>query len=137
MKLITTLCVGLLFLLPGYAFSEPSQAETESAMQEAMFLLNNPDAREAYIRNNPNTRQADKSLRGLAGSEQTTEEMYQLASDIFAQITLKANGDPDKMMLLLQKAQSNPEAFAKSFTPEQKQKLSDLARQVESNRQQK
>jgi hypothetical protein len=73
-------------------------------------------------------------LRDLAGSEQTSGEMYQLASDIFANISLKANGDPDRMMQLLQEAQQNPEAFANSFTPEQRRQLSELARQVEENR---
>ena len=136
MKIITIACVGLLSLYSSHIFSESIQLSSgnSKALHNATFLLNNPAARETYIRKSSNAQQADKTLGDLAGSEQTSEEIYRLASDVFASITLKANGDPDKMMQLLLEAQQNPEAFANSFTPEQRKKLSELARQVEGNR---
>lgn len=135
MKVMTVIYAGLLSIISSIACSDPSQSGGNQALEEATFLLNNPAAREAYIRNNDSAQKADRTLRDLAGSDQTADEIYRLASDVFANIMLKANGDPDKIMQLLQEAQQNPQAFANSFTPEKKKMLGDLARQVERNRQ--
>ncbi|NBY21120.1 hypothetical protein EBQ74_12995 [bacterium] len=60
-----------------------------------------------------------------------SEEIYQLAAQIMENLVREAQGDPDKMMKILEKAQQNPSAFADTFSEEQKRKLKELGKKIE------
>lgn len=65
-------------------------------------------------------------------SKERKTELYDMSADIFATLMQNAGNDPNKAAELLQKAQTNPEAFLNSLTPEQKLKINNMAKQIES-----
>ena len=129
-----------LLIITLFSLIQTCQADSFSSTgrqssDQAIFLLNNPDLREQYIRQSAQMHEADQKLRDLAGSQATSENIYSLAAEIFADLIIRTQGDPDTMLQLLQEAQQNPEAFAYQLTDEQKRRLSELAKQIQSNRQ--
>lgn len=132
---------SILLILALSAISHFSQADSfssygmENNSSRAMFLLNHPDQREQYIRQSAQMHEADQTLRELAGSEITSNNIYGLAAEIYADLLQRSGGDPDLLLQLLMQAKQNPEAFANQLSEEQKRRLSDLAIQVEQNRQ--
>jgi hypothetical protein len=100
------------------------------ALQKTQALLKDPEARKKAAQANPQAAQAVQQLEALAGSKQNEQMMYELASDLFGDLTKEAKGDPNKMMELLQKAQKDPESYGKKLTPQQREQIRMLSGQI-------
>jgi len=59
-----------------------------------------------------------------AGSDENTDMVYGLAADVLGNMK---DMTPEQMVKTLDDAQKNPQAFADSLTPAQKDKLKDLS----------
>lgn len=123
----TWMLLAALVASPSVSFAQDMDASSEMALQQTQQLLENPNVRNEAIRKSDSAQAADAKLREVAGSEANTQEMYMLASQIFANMAKDSGGDPAKMQEMVQRAMSNPEAFANSLTPEQRAQLKDLA----------
>ena len=121
----------LLLLIPTFVFA---QNNNQQAANKAKELLNNPAMLEQYIQQHSEAQAADQKVRSLGGNEANTQKIYQMASEIFAQLVQQYNGDPNAMLNAMMQAQQNPEAFAASFTPAQKAQLKALAKDIEDSR---
>jgi len=96
--------------------------------------LDDPQARQALIDQDPKSRAMHNQVSSFAGSEENTNEVYRIASKVLEKIAQDAGGDPEKMMLLLAEAQKNPEAFARNLTPDQQAAIRQLAAQIEQSK---
>jgi hypothetical protein len=72
----------------------------------------------------------------VGGSAENTDAIYNLSSDIFADLTKKAKGDPAKMQELLLKIQADPSSLEKELSPSERAKLSRIAGKVPASVQQ-
>ena len=66
---------------------------------------------------------ADPRLGSLAESE----ELYDLASQVFTELTERYGGDPEKMSEALARGKRDPEGFAASLSPATRARLRALA----------
>lgn len=111
-----------------------SGPQLDSASSEALTktqdVLTDPNARKDALKNDAKAREADSRVKSIAGDK--SEDVYALASSIFGKLVAEAGGDPLKLQQLIEKAQKNPEAFGSSLSPDDRQKLKELARQLES-----
>ena len=128
----------LLFTLSTtFAFGETAtaneQAELDNALSAAQSVMKDPKARQEAIRTSPDAAQADRAVQSL-GDAATTEAIYSLAADILGTMGKADGRDPNKVAGDLERAQANPEAFANSLTPEQKQKLHEIADKIEKSK---
>ena len=124
-------CAWMLFAFP--AFADDDEV-TEHDIQGMRLQLEDAEARKELLARDPKSRAMHEEVSRLTGSETHTQEVYRLASEVLARISQEAGGDPEKMMMLLQEAQKNPEAFADRLTPEQKAAIRTLAAQIERSR---
>lgn len=115
------------------AFSAFAESDPAKETQE---LLRNARERQKLIQQDPKSREADDQVKALAGTPENTEAIYGLAADVMGTLSKQAEGDPNKMDEILQRAMENPEGFANSFTPEQKQQLRELGMKIEVQRKQ-
>lgn len=126
------------FILSLTANPTVSLAEEDQSAAMALIMtqgmLTDPSKRAEAISETEGGAAADAQVRQLAGNQANTEEMYKIASDIFASLFDQAKGDPQKMMELMAQAQSNPQAFAAGLTAQQKEAISRLAKQIEANK---
>jgi len=74
-----------------------------------------------------------KALAAVGGSVRDKQELYNMSADIMPILFQQAGGDPAKMQALLLKAQTDPESFLNSLSPELKAKIRNIAIEVEKN----
>lgn len=117
--------MALLFSLSAMALDGADQEATTKTQE----LLKSKDARQKTIEKSEDAKKANAHLQGLTGGdEKLSQEIYELSAEIMPTLVEKSGGDSKKMLELMK----NPEAFANSWTPEQKEKLKRLAEKLQS-----
>lgn len=127
------LVVGLIVSHSAYSNDKKLDAASQEALRQTIQLLNSPVQRGEVIQKDSKAKAADDQVQSLMGTPENTAKLYELAGKIMENLANQAEGDPQKMMEILEKAQRDPSSFASSFTPEQQKMLQDLAKQVEKN----
>jgi hypothetical protein len=101
----------------------PLAAQTlDPASQEALAatlrMLRDPALRGPVISGNPQAAGVDRQIQGLVGgSPQLTQELYELAAQIFGELTQNTGGDVGKMTEALERAKGDPAGFAAFLSP--------------------
>lgn len=113
----------------------PAKAEeldkaSQEALQKTTELLTNRAQREEAIKKDTKAQGADKMVDQVSGGGQNKEDVYGLASDVFADLVKETGGDAQKMQELLQKMARDPASFANRWTPEQRARLQRMADQM-------
>lgn len=111
---------------------ERLSAEQQKALSTVMEQLTNPEKRQEILKDDPKAAQADQFLKEVGGAY--SEDIYKLAAQVMQTLALEANGDPNKMEQLLERAKKNPSSFANSFTPEQKDSLKKIAEKLQKSK---
>lgn len=114
--------------------AETFDKSTQEALDGTMELLRSPGKRDDAIKGDAKAKAADAQVKALAGDPATTQKLYELSALIMENLVKQANGDPEKMMKILEAAQKDPSAFANTWSPEQRQMLKDLGQQIEKKR---
>jgi hypothetical protein len=109
--------------------SKPLSKDDQKALDETQEMMRDRSAIDAYAAKNADAKAADAQVKALMGDQ--TDATYDLASEIFGDLVRQANGDPVKLMKLVEEAKKNPEAFAKKLTPEQKAKINSMATTID------
>jgi hypothetical protein len=131
--LIVALALGVAVAAP------PARAQTldpasSEALAAALRMLTDPGARGAAIGANPSAGAADKQIQSLGGSPALTQQLYELAGQIFEDLARGSGGDATKMAESLQRAQSDPAGFAALLSPRTLDRLRDLATKISDQR---
>ncbi|MES2964432.1 MAG: hypothetical protein V4760_11105 [Bdellovibrionota bacterium] len=132
MRTLTVLILASLVSLTTQAQSrgsEPLSKNDKRALEQTQDMLRNRNQVDAFLEKNPEARGADSNVQALMGPD--TDATYDLAADIFADLVKQTNGDPEKLMQLLEQAKKNPAAFAQKLSPAQQDKIRGLATKVE------
>src|SRR6185437_4064601 len=94
-------------------------------------LLRNQADRQKAINGDSKAQSADGYVNNITGSnQQTNNDIYGLAADVFTNITKDSKGDPQKMQEEMDAFSKNPSAFLNKMTPEQRQKLEDITKRI-------
>jgi hypothetical protein len=97
-------------------------------------MLRSSSERSKAIKGDKQAEDIDAKVDALVGSDKNKNETYDLSSGVLEKVAAEAKGDPDKMQMLLQEAQANPQKFFdKYFSAEQKARVRGLAREIEKN----
>ncbi len=108
---------------------------SQKALKQTIELLNNQTKLNKAIQKSDKAKSNHKAIKSMTGNNQVkTDAIYKLSSEIMSSIVMKTNGDPDKMMEILKKAETDPEAFAKTFTPEQRRALREVSSQINGSK---
>lgn len=105
-------------------------AASAEALAATLKLLQDPAARVGAIGSDPKAAATDRQVRSLAGSDKVTQEMYELAAQIFSELTRASGGDVQKMVQSLQRGQSDPAGFAAMLSPQTLQKLREISTKI-------
>jgi len=119
-------------VMSSLVFSERLDSDQEKALSDVMDLLKSPVKRQSAIDSDPKAKEADRFLKEWGGNQ--SEDIYELAAQIFQSLALEAGGDADKMAELLSKAQKDPESFAKKLSPAQKERLKKIVGKIQKSK---
>jgi len=133
MMRFSTITLAALWLAAAVAPSLDAQTldpQTAKALAEAIRVIQDPALRQTAITKDRKAVEADRQVRALAGSEPVTQEFYQFAIDIFVDLMQSAGGDMKKITETLERAKSDPAAFAATLSPRNRERLKQLSTKV-------
>ena len=125
--------VGLLSLWLGQAQPAMAQAldpASAAALAETLRMLSDPSGRGAATTGNPAARDVDRQVQALAGSSENAQAVYQLAGEVFADLVRSTGGDMNKLMEILGRANSDPNALASALSPATQARLRELSGKI-------
>ncbi len=123
---------SLLILLSFFAalfFSSAvfADAETDEIIQNVQKDLNDATKVQEATQHSTEAKAAHEKVHELAGTPQDEKDIYGLASDVFGNMKGKSM---EQIIESVNQAQKNPEAFANSWSPEQRKKLRELSERL-------
>jgi hypothetical protein len=121
--------VGLAALL---AVGAPVQAQrldaaSTEALAATLRMLQDPALRGAALAKDPKAAGIDSQMRGMLGGDKHMAEFYELAAQIFEDLTRGSGGDVQKMTQALERGRSDPAGFAAMLSPRTLERLRTLS----------
>lgn len=111
--------------------SHASDEADNQALAEVQALLQNPQVIKGPA-GNPDEKAALAEIDKLTkGDPKTQQGINQLSSDIFADMVKKEGAGEGGIMRALLEAQQNPGKFIQTLSPEQRQRLRELASEID------
>jgi hypothetical protein len=111
----------------GPAASQTLDPASQDALDKTLQILLDPLARSGELLKSPQGAAADQHVRALAGSDAMAQELYRIAGDVLKELAQSTGGDPQKMLEALDRARTDPAAFASMLSPATRERLRDLS----------
>ena len=111
----------------GPAAAQPLDSASQSALDKTLQILLDPQARSGELSKNSEGTAVDQQVRALTGSDALTQEVYQIAGEVLKELAQSTGGDPQKMLLAVDRARTDPAGFAAMLSPATLQRLRDLS----------
>jgi hypothetical protein len=127
----------LLTAAPALAWQAKTQKlskEDQDALKQTQDLLKDQKQREQAAKDNSEAQKALDRAKELGGTQENTDQIFSISSDIMESIVSETEGDPEKMQLLLLEAQKNPEKFYNNLSAEQKARIRSVSGKIEKNK---
>ena len=114
-------------LLAGGVMATSGESESDMpALVQTQELLKDRESRAAASKSG-DAQKTDAYIQQMTGNAELTDEVYELAAEVFSQVVKDSKGDSSKMQKALDDFSRNPASFAEKWTPEQKAKLQKLS----------
>ncbi len=127
MKVLAVTSLALLLCATPLAAQTLDPASQE-ALAATLGMLRDPAQRAAALGANPQAPGLDARVQAMVGgSPQLTQEVYELAAEIFGDLTRASGGDLGKMNAELERATADPAGFAALLSPATLARLRALA----------
>ena len=132
MRLILFSSILCLSLHPIQSWSQSNP----TGLSQTQETLRNPTKRSAAIKEGGEQAvKADQFIDQAFGNDSATKQsVYDLAAEVMKTLEERGDQDPEKMNKILLEAAKNPQAFLKSLPTAQKNKVRDIAEQVEQKK---
>lgn len=127
---LTILSVGALLAVGVPASAQRLDPASAEALAATLRMLQDPAQRGAAIAKDPKAAAIDSQMRGMMGGDKHMAEFYELAAQIFEDLTRGSGGDPQKMRQALEQGQSDPAGFGAMLSPRTLERLRELTGKV-------
>ena len=101
-----------------------------AALAETLKALANPNGGSLPLGTDAAAAEIDRQVKSIAGSPQLTQEVYNLAARVLAELVQSTGGDVRKLSDALERARSDPEGFAATLSPPTLQQLRELSDKI-------
>jgi hypothetical protein len=105
-----------------------------AALAEMLKALTVPGAKGAPPGGGTGAAEVDQQVRALTGSPQLTQEVYNLAAQVLAELMQTSGGDMGKVFDTLERAKSDPAAFMATLSPQTRDRLKELSDKIAATR---
>lgn len=130
MRIALVLSLALLCAAPPLAAQTLDPASQE-ALAATLMMLRDPALRGPAISGNAQAAGIDRQVQGMVGgSPQLAQEFYELAAEIFDELAQGTGGDVVRLNEALERAKSDPAAFATLLSPATLERLRALALKI-------
>ena len=111
----------------GAAAAQPLDSTSQEALNKTLQILLDPNVRGGELAKNLQGAAVDQQVRALAGSDALTQELYAVAGQVLTELVQNTGGDAQKMLQVVERAKTDPTAFAAMLSPATLQRLRDLS----------
>jgi hypothetical protein len=111
----------------GPAAAQKLDPASQDALDKTLQILLDPQARSGELAKSSQGSAMDQQVRALTGSDALTQELYQVAGEVLKELAQGTGGDPQKMLLAVDRARTDPAGFAAMLSPATLQRLRDLS----------
>lgn len=105
--------------------------DISSALQKTQECLKNQNCDSA--KTDAGKAADQKALEAVGGNVHDKQELYNIAADIMSIMVQQTSGDPAKMQAFVLKAQTDPESFLNSLSPEIRVRVKNISNAIEKN----
>jgi len=126
----------LVWAAAGPAIAQNLDPASQDALDTVLHVLLDPQARSGELASNLQGAAVDQQTRILAGSDATAQELYQVAGEVLKELAQSSGGDPQKMLEAVDRARTDPAAFAAMLSPATLQRLRDLSVKISDTKRQ-
>lgn len=116
-RLLAALTIAALLGLGAPAAAQRLDAASTEALAATLRVLQDPTLRGAALAKDPKAAGIDSQMRGMLGGDTHMAEFYELAAQIFEDLTRGSGGDGQKMMQALERGRTDPTGFAATLSP--------------------
>ena len=117
----------LAWAVAGPATGQKLDPASQDALDKTLQILLDPQARSGELTKSSQGSAMDQQVRALTGSDALTQELYQIAGEVLKELAQSTGGDPQKMLLAVDRARTDPAGFAAMLSPATLQRLRDLS----------
>ncbi|WP_413574769.1 hypothetical protein ACLVWU_11115 [Bdellovibrio sp. HCB290] len=125
-KSIAVIVVIASLFCSAYAFADDSD-DTMAAIEKTQQDLKNAQTRQGMINGSKEATEVSKQIKSMTGNSANEQELYNLASDVLGNMKGLSS---EQLAQVIQQAQKDPEGFLKTWSPEQRKKLENLAERM-------
>ncbi|WP_413560784.1 hypothetical protein [Bdellovibrio sp. HCB209] len=112
------------------AYAEDTE-DMSAAIEKTQKDIRNTTTRAEMIKSSPEAAKAAEKVKALSGGSANEAEMYDLAADV---LTNMKGMSQEQILEMMQKAQKDPEAFVKTWSPEQRKKLEKISDRIPASK---
>lgn len=109
------------------SISAQADPESDRAIEEVQKMMQQPDFKTKANKNSKEAGAVAEHVTNLSGGGANEQDIYKMAAEILG--NMKGNS-PEEIAKILDEAKKNPEAFVRSWTPEQQEKLKQLSERM-------
>jgi hypothetical protein len=124
-----------LFLFQLNCFALDDEKVNLEALTQTQNLLKDSEQRNAVVKQSEGAKKADEVASTVSiGDANAKNSIYEIAADVMPWLISQTEGDPAKMLLLLENAKKDPKAFFNSLPEVERKKIQNLGNFLESKR---
>ncbi|MGZ5008920.1 MAG: hypothetical protein ACXWE9_10540 [Methylobacter sp.] len=124
--------LSVILIVAGMSFQNVYADDASSALQKTQDCLRNQNCEAATTEIGKDADQ--KALEAVGGNAHDKQELYNISADIMPLLLQQTGGDPEKMQAIMLKAQTDPESFLNSLSPEIRTKIKNASIEIEKKR---
>jgi hypothetical protein len=115
--------------------AQPPDPNAAEALAATLRVLLDPAQRSAVLAGSPQGGALDQQIRSLTGgSDALAQELFALAADVLQEVTQATGGDATTLAQTLERARSDPAAFAAMLSPRTQERLRQLSVRISDQR---
>lgn len=99
-------------------------ADVASSIEKTQNDLKNAASRAEMIKGSSEAGKAAAQVKSISGGGANEQDMYSLAADVMGNMKGMSQ---EQIMKTMEQAQKDPEAFLKTWSPEQRKKLEEIS----------
>ncbi|MCB0367985.1 MAG: hypothetical protein KDD45_00750, partial [Bdellovibrionales bacterium] len=115
-----------------FNFSVYAESVDQDAVKKTQELLKNRESVKEITKKDAKAKNADDLAKQVAGSEEDTQELYNIAAEVLPTLLKMNNNDPEKAATALAEYSKNPEKFLSKLPKETRDKIKALSQKIES-----
>lgn len=134
MKNVLTLSLLISLFLGTTTQAQTKTPEQQKSVSQTQDILKDQKKIKELSKENKDVKKADDFVKGVAGSDENTQAIYELAAEILPIFLEMNNNDPEKATKALEEYSKDPKAFLEKLPEATRKKIKAISAKIEAEK---